>query len=324
MKRLFTSFLLAALWSLMSGCAGMPKSWSQAMPWGEKAPKISESKYQAPVKLAVLWSPAMYTPPGQKPTRGFGGRLYFYNAKNETIPVEGQLVVYCYDDSNKENDHKQADRRVAYTPEQFSGHFSPTELGASYSIWVPWDAVGNPQAEISLVPIFTAVSGQAVVGAQSLTLLPGPETPIPEKQIEEKVLSAKVSQEGDVTRVGFDEDISATGFGPSRIKSLSITLPQSLAERVAASRNQEPGRLSDLDPRLIPVPQIPNTSPPAVNHSRTESDEYPVKASSLEETVNPTETNPGLLTHSERIRPRAPVMQPPRPTLGPVPMQLPQ
>src|SRR5687768_13140173 len=133
MRKHFALLLLAISVGLTSGCAGMTKNWSQAMPWSEKPSQIAPGKYQAPVKLVALWSPAMYNAPGKKPTRGFGGRFYFYNAKNETVPVEGQLVVYCFDDTDKTSDHKQADRRVAFTPEQFSGHFSPTELGASYS-----------------------------------------------------------------------------------------------------------------------------------------------------------------------------------------------
>lgn len=128
MKRHFALLLLLGIVGLTSGCAGMPKGWAATMPWAEKPSQISESKYQSPVKMVAIWSPAMYNAAGKTPTRGFGGRLYFYNSKNETIPVQGQLVVYCFDDTKKSNDHKQADRRVAFTPEQFSSHFSPTEL----------------------------------------------------------------------------------------------------------------------------------------------------------------------------------------------------
>ncbi|MCE9526648.1 MAG: hypothetical protein K8R36_11405, partial [Planctomycetales bacterium] len=148
---------------LSSGCAEMTKNLAPVVPWGEKKSQIEESKYQVPVKMAALWSPAMYTAAGKKPTRGFGGRIYFYNAKNEAIPVQGQLVVYCFDDTKKDNDHKQPDRRVAFTPEQFTAHYSATQLGASYSVWVPWDAMGNAQAEISLLPIFTAATGQVLM-----------------------------------------------------------------------------------------------------------------------------------------------------------------
>ena len=313
--------LLAASVSLASGCTGMTKNLSSAMPWGKS--QIAEGKYQAPAKLVALWSPAMYNAAGKQPTRGFGGRLYFYNAKNETIPVQGQLVVYCYNDTDKTNDHKQADRRVAFTPEQFSGHFSPTQLGASYSVWVPWDAVGNPQAEISLVPIFTAATGQVVVGSQSLGLLPGPETPIQEKRVEEKVLAAKTTHEGGVTRVGFEEDITAQTLGASRIKSMSITLPQSLAERVAASRNQELRILPEPETRPKGLPQKPTTPLPDTKiNGRPE--EFPVKES-LEEIESPNLTPaPEPLSHFERSQPRAPTLQPPRLIGGPAPLQQPQ
>ncbi len=311
--------------SLASGCAGNTKN----LPWVDKSSQITESKYQAPAKMVALWSPAMYNTPGKPATRGFGGRLYFYNAKNEPVPVQGQLVVYCFDDTSKTNDHKQADRRVAFTPEQFSGHFSPTELGASYSIWVPWDAVGNSQAEISLVPIFTAASGQVVVGQQSLALLPGPDSPVQEKRVEEQVLSAKMTQDGDVTRVGFDQEITATGVRQSRIKSMSITLPQNLAERVAASRNQElriePPTENSLAPRQLNDVAAQN----GTNPEQTLDPHYgPLpRGEGVDATASsalPRQQRPvGPLAHSERSQPRAPAMQPPRPFAGPAPMQRP-
>src|SRR5688500_12638570 len=133
MRKHFALLLLAISAGLTSGCAGMTKNWSSAVPWGDKPSTMSEGKSQTPVKMAALWSPALYSAACKKATRGFGGRIYFYNAKNEAIPVQGQLVVYCFDDTKKTNDHKQPDRRVAYTPEQFAAHFSPTQLGASYS-----------------------------------------------------------------------------------------------------------------------------------------------------------------------------------------------
>ncbi len=326
MKKSISLMLLIIGVGLSSGCAGMPKSWSQKMPWGEKPSQISESKYQAPVKIVALWSPAMYNAAGKKPTRGFGGRLYFYNAKNEAIPVQGQLVVYCYDDSNKSQDHKQADRRLAFTPEQFSSHFSPTELGASYSVWVPWDAIGNPQANISLVPIFTAATGQIVVGEQSVALLPGPETPLQEKNVEEKVFNAAIKREGEVTRVGYDEELpGGPPSGQSRINTLSITMPENLAKRVASSRNQEEPRLlpagpdvqSGVQPRPL-VPQVP-ASGSLKNGFGGEATRgsLPEQRRGLFPPLAP-------LAHSEHSLPQVPTSQPPRPVGGPAPMQPPQ
>lgn len=325
MRHYSALILLGVCVGLASGCAGTAKSWTPALPWAaEKPSQISEGKYQTPVKMVALWSPALYNNPGQPATRGFGGRLYFYNAKNEAVPVQGQLVVYCFDDTNKTSDHKQADKRVAFTPEQFSGHFSPTELGASYSVWVPWDAVGNPQAEISMVPIFTSATGQVVMGQQSLGLLPGPETPPQEKRVEQQVFSATTSHEGDVTRVGFEEDITAAGLRESRIRSTSITLPQSLAERVAASRNQELRILPQLEERGDVVVGKENVLAGKNDAEGQGLNSHPgplPKGEGVKALPQPRRLGP--LTHSERSRPQAPVMQPPRPVAGPGPMQPP-
>src|SRR5262245_6439845 len=79
-----------------AGCQTMPDGTKS---WGFGQPKVQESKYAVPTKMAVIWAPAVLNQPGQVPTRGFGGRVYFYDASNSPVAVEGQLVVYGYDDT---------------------------------------------------------------------------------------------------------------------------------------------------------------------------------------------------------------------------------
>ena len=119
----------------------------------------------------------MFNEAGKTPIRGLGGRIYFYDSKNKAIAVEGQLAVYAYDNSKPGGESKVPDRKYCFAPEQFTNHYSPTEMGASYSIWLPWDEVGKPQADISLVPIFTSSSGALVMGQTSRNMVPGPNTP---------------------------------------------------------------------------------------------------------------------------------------------------
>ena len=155
-KSCLGGYAICLIVAFVAGCKAptMP-SWTTS--WLEPAPpEVVESKYPKPVRVAAVWSPAVLNTAGKTPTRGFGGRLYFYDAANKAVPVEGQLVVYAYNDSQPNKTSKTPDRKYAFTPEQFTEHFSPTDMGASYSIWVPWDEVGGTQAEISLVPIFTA------------------------------------------------------------------------------------------------------------------------------------------------------------------------
>src|SRR5688572_27393300 len=92
--------LVILLFSLV-GCS----SWDIAskMPWASSEQKLKQEKFQRPVRMVVVWTPTTLTQPGKPVTRGLGGRIYFYNDAEETISVEGQLIVYAYDDSA----HKQ-------------------------------------------------------------------------------------------------------------------------------------------------------------------------------------------------------------------------
>jgi len=163
-------------------CADWPKFWPSSQP------KIKESRYPTPVKMAVIWSPAVFNQIGKQSTRGFGGRIYFYDHKNEPVAVEGQLVVYVYNDSAPGGENKVPEKKFAFTPEQFTQHYSPTQLGASYSIWVPWDPVGGPQVQLTLIPIFTSAGGQLVIGESAHNMLPGPTAPSGELQYGHAIL----------------------------------------------------------------------------------------------------------------------------------------
>lgn len=183
---LLATFLIAAFSA--TGCQSLKApDWSKS--WFNQ-PRVQDSKFAVPARMAILWSPAVYNEAGKTPARGFGGRVYFYDAKNKPIAVEGQLLIYAYNNNTQKPESKVPDRKYAFTPEQFTKHYTPTELGASYSIWIPWDAVGGPQTEISLVPVFTSTSGALVMEQPSRNLLPGPSTPHIESRVIDCTLPA--------------------------------------------------------------------------------------------------------------------------------------
>jgi hypothetical protein len=255
---------LAAVLLVASACSqSVAADWKSWFGFGQ--PRIKESKYPPPARLAILWSPAMYNEVGKSATRGFGGRVYFYDAKNKPIAVEGQLVVYAYDNNKPHVDSRVPDRKFAFTPEQFTQHYSPTEMGASYSIWVPWDAIGQPQADISLVPIFTSSSGALVMGQPSRNMLPGPNTPqtvssvvdctLPAIEIRPAAITGDPThRDGVVQQVAYQQQAAnqaaASQFAPNLspgqpelsqqggVSTMSMTLPGSLADRLAQAPPQ--------------------------------------------------------------------------------------
>ncbi len=158
-----------------SGCASLTtndkskskkeKSW---LPWGNK-------EYQIPQSLAVVWSEDILNVPGKPATRGFGGRIYFYNEKSQAISVEGELTVHGYDETFAKPGgvvSPEADKTFKFTPEQFTQHFSQSDLGASYSVWIPWDNGGYGK-KIMLIPSFITKDGRLIRGEPSKVTLAG-------------------------------------------------------------------------------------------------------------------------------------------------------
>ena len=175
--------LLAALLLLIgtSGCQSIRKPTV----FSRLGPKAAEKvKYEQPHRMAVIWKDtSMPTVPGKKSTRGFGGRVYFYNGADEPVRVDGDLIVYAFDDSKAKalaeiDKTRNPDRKYVFRATELQQHFSQTGIGASYSVWIPWDEVGGDQASIALLPMFKPTNGQIVNAGQSIAVLPGKNSDI--------------------------------------------------------------------------------------------------------------------------------------------------
>lgn len=252
--------LPALVLTLLAGCQttdfGSLKGVSDKLAITSKEDKLKNSEFQTPARLIAIWSDAMYSQPGQAPTRGFGGRLYFYNAKDKTVPVEGQLVVYAYDDSADGTPAKAPSRKFGFPPEQFTQHYSPTDLGASYSVWIPWDELGGIRKSITLLPVFTSSSGQVVMAEQSINVLPGkaPEQPEPARQGNLTPLSSSEPQ--GVRPVAYNQPQAAaqpardswqqtytyepTANNQTQLRSTTIPLPLSMTKRLVEDASTGP------------------------------------------------------------------------------------
>jgi hypothetical protein len=308
---------------LLTGCKTLsPPEWSKS--WlGPDEPKLTESQYSKPVRLAVVWSPAVLNSPNKKPTRGFGGRMYFYDAANKAVSVEGQLVVYGYNDSKPGADGKTPDRKYAFTPEQFTQHYSPTDLGASYSVWVPWDEVGADQVEISLVPIFTATSGQLVVGQSSKNLLPGPTTVNTPTRFEQfTVPASQMAQQHHATGFG----VQQASFqqppnwpqqqGARSFEETSIRVPDTLAQRMAQAGPQPSIAALNNEARQPMSPAAGMAGPPGPAPATTASWSR-APAAALPQT-SPTNQPLARFVRPARPAPSSPGLPP---TAGPPPSQ---
>ena len=162
-------WLLACVVAIVfSGC----KTFNSESNWFSKDEE--EKVFETPNKIVAIWTNSVFNESGNAPVRGLGGRLYFYDKKHQPIEVDGKLSVFLYDDTNPEaRKTQEASKVVHFTPEQVATKFTPTDFGASYSFWVPWDKVGGIRTQLAVIPVFTAKTGEMLVGEQARHLLPG-------------------------------------------------------------------------------------------------------------------------------------------------------
>ena len=164
---LLPSVSLLLLLALTAGCSSLNLDKAH---W----PLKSEEKPGKPDKIVAMWTDTVLYQTGQPPTRGFGGRLMFYEGKKEKpVKAEGNLVIYAFDETGRGPAKSRPDRKYVFTADQIPLHYSKSQIGHSYSVWVPWDAIGGEQKEISLIVRFEPKEGAAVTGEQSRQLLPG-------------------------------------------------------------------------------------------------------------------------------------------------------
>ena len=199
------------------------KSFLDRMPWNKKS-NLETEPYPKPAKMATTWTPDTLVQTGRVPTRGFGGRVFFYDQKSRAVPVEGTLTVHGFDDAGESQEQRV--KRFEFTPEQFTRHFSQSDLGASYSIWIPWDAIGGEQRRISLVTSFRTAEGNTVQGVPATVLLPGASAESTEKS-EIAKLSPQYQNYLEATRSGISSNAGLTTTtiarrAPKRTPSTSI------------------------------------------------------------------------------------------------------
>ncbi|HEX6962698.1 MAG TPA: hypothetical protein VF175_12575 [Lacipirellula sp.] len=161
------------------GCAANSQSdklaaWdpAQLVAWNNREPEKPAPK--VPTRLVATWTETVLNKADQPPQRGFGGRITFFTSESEDpVRVDGQLVVYAFDETGRAPHETRPTRRFIFPADEVERHESESALGPSYSFWLPWDEVGGPQTHISLIARFEPNGGPIVIGEQTKHFLPG-------------------------------------------------------------------------------------------------------------------------------------------------------
>ena len=82
------------------------------------ASEAEEPVYGTPVKMLAIWKDSVRTTPGKPSMRGFGGRIFLYDAADKPIRAQGELVIYGFDDSVTNREGSKADQKIVITNDQ--------------------------------------------------------------------------------------------------------------------------------------------------------------------------------------------------------------
>ncbi|MFO0790140.1 MAG: hypothetical protein U0805_11855 [Pirellulales bacterium] len=173
--------MLAAAMVSNLGCAKMSWKPAEMFSLDNTWPFRDENEPQegTPTRMTATWADTVCSQPGKKSQRGFGGRVTFYE-KDEKKPilVDGELVVYAFDETDREPTDTKPTRRYVFPADQIPLHMSKNEFGASYSFFLPWDEAGGPRTEVSLICRFAPKKGSLISSEQARVNLPGTMAPV--------------------------------------------------------------------------------------------------------------------------------------------------
>ncbi len=242
-RTIFASFTLGIAVA-MSGCSTLkvdkPDVW----------PLNVYEKSDSPTKVSAVWSDTIYYQPNQTPTRGFGGRIMFYEGdKKESVKIDGELTVYAFEEKGEKSEDKvRPDRKFVFTSEELAKHYSKSKIGHSYSVWLPWDDAGGDQKTISLIVRFAPKKGSVLVGDQTKQVLPG-ATPLEDAKTESVARSIREMTQrngqpeintagaasGGVAPVGYNAAFSGSSAEQAQWASYSSPINAGAAKRMVTT-----------------------------------------------------------------------------------------
>ena len=249
MNHLTTKLLLSinlTIVGLSLGCAsGQQEGWNfvhSLNPRNLMGKQDEVAPPQIPTRLVSTWEDTVLNRVGKKPQRGFGGRLLFFNEESDDpVRVDGQLVIYAYDEHGRADHETHPTRRYVYPAENFALHESECQLGPSYSIWLPWDELGGEQKNISLIARFEPKGGVLIAGDQTRHLLPGT------RQLADGETAPPVQPVGEIQLTEFTQQSEIAAPAQGSPKPISIALSQaSWQKRLVAAKKANARQDKDM------------------------------------------------------------------------------
>ena len=195
-------------------------STTTTLPNGETTTEIHAEKMKAvkaaakprrgvPENIVPVWQNASLTLSKQVPTRGFAGRIYFHDHQENPLIVDGELIVYGFNEGRLKK-HGKPEKRFVFSSEELAKYLRMSTAGASYNIWLPWDELGGVEKKVSLIAFFKDASGKVVQGSSINAVLPGTKDQLEEgaKSLVDEVWEKEAAKR-NTKKVGFEQQIAS-------------------------------------------------------------------------------------------------------------------
>ena len=223
-------FLLACL----SGCAstGLLHFGSNEFPKaGPKNPVV---------RILGLWQ-ASDGVAGNRATRGFSGQIHFFAGDKLSAQVDGEVMIYVFDDQGPEDEQAKPIHEFRYPAESWNALLGKGPLGATYSVFIPYTRPGFHQAKCSLRIRYTPKQGPPVHSEFVNVVVPGTTKSKPEDETGTGPLPTK-------DPLAAAAAAAAALREPPRVKGT--------AEAIPVANSQEPSRpraaeLTDADKQRL-------------------------------------------------------------------------
>lgn len=255
--------LLPLLALVASGCSSF--DLSEGLKWPD-----SDGKPQIPSRVVDVWTDDILHQSGQPSKRGFGGRLMFYNHEDEKpIKVEGTLTVYLFDDRCEDPLREDPIHKYIFPAETLEKHHSQSELGHSYSFWLPVDNVGGVEKKLTIIARFEPKIGGKVMANPSTHVLPGrpaDDQPISPLVQRFEARQYKKKPNGEIQQVAYIEPVDGIpGSDPTQtdgITTTTINLPPGFTRQILNAPAQSAFGAPMALPGVSPAESMPANQTP--------------------------------------------------------------
>lgn len=214
---MFRSLILLSL--LACGCSSVPLFSRH---------KFQEADARHPVmEVMCVWEAAEGRGLDNLPSRGFGGQvLFFASGHKEPVKVHGDVRIYVFDEEGVDGDSAKPIHQFDFPAEVWNTYLRPSNLGATYQIFIPYTRKGLNAAKCTLRVRFTPEGGLPLYSRMATIPLAGIEEPLPKRERSGIVTaSAEGELEGSGVRTADWNELSSQRIVPKPIRPQTPGIP---------------------------------------------------------------------------------------------------